>query len=61
MISLGTLYGNGLNYKSANGVMKVRKGVLIVMKGQQLAKNIYKLMGNAIVGGAVTIEPSICG
>ena len=32
-MSLGTLEGNGFNYKSANGVMKVSKGVLIVMKG----------------------------
>ena len=27
MISLGTLDGNGFNYKSTNGIMKVRKGV----------------------------------
>ena len=32
-ISLGTLEGNGFNYKSANGVMKVSKGVLTVIKG----------------------------
>ena len=37
LISLGTLDSNGFNYKSTNGVMKVRKGVLIVMKGQKLA------------------------
>ena len=33
LISLGTLDGNELNYKSANGVMKVSKGVMTVMKG----------------------------
>ena len=33
MISLGTLDSNGFNYKSANGVTKVRKGILTVMKG----------------------------
>ena len=33
LISLGTLDGNGFNYKFSNGVMKVNKGVLIVMKG----------------------------
>ena len=32
MISLGTLDGNGFNYKSTNGVMKVSKGVFTVMK-----------------------------
>ena len=56
MISLGTLDGNGFSYKYANGVMKVSKGVLTVMKGQKLAGNIYKLMGTTIVGGAATIE-----
>ena len=56
LISLGTLDGNEFNYKSANGVMKVRKGVMIVMKGQKLVVNIYKLMGTTIVGGAVIVE-----
>ena len=56
LISLGTLEGNCFSYKSVNGVMKVRKGVVIVMKGQKLAGNIYKLMSTTIVGGAATIE-----
>ena len=33
LISLGTLDDNDFNYKSTNGVMKVSKGVLTVMKG----------------------------
>ena len=57
LISLGTLDCNGFNYKYTNGVMKVSKGVLTVMKGQKLARNIYKLMGTTIVGGAATVEP----
>ena len=40
LISLGTLDGNGFNYKTENGVMKVRKGVLTVMKGQKLVGNM---------------------
>ena len=44
LISLGTLDGNEFNYKSANGVMKVNKGVMTLMKGQKLVVNIYKLM-----------------
>ena len=32
MISLGTLDGDGFNYKSTNEVMEVSKGVLTVMK-----------------------------
>ena len=59
MISLGILDGNGFNYKSANGVMKVSEGVLIMMKGQKLVGNIYKLMGTTILGGAATIKPEL--
>ena len=59
MISLGTLDSNGFNYKSVNGVMKVSKGVLTVMKGKKLARNIYKLMGTTIIGGATTVEPEL--
>ena len=57
LISLGTLNGNGFNYKYANGIMKVSKGVWTVMKGHKLAGNIYKLMDTTIVGGAATVEP----
>ena len=35
------------------------KGVLTEMKGQTLARNIYKLMGTTIVGGAATVEPEL--
>ena len=59
MILFGTLDGSGFNYKSSNEVMKVSKGVLIVMKGQRLVWNIYKLMGTIIVGGAATVEPEL--
>ena len=59
MISWGILDGNGFNYKFSNGVMKVSKGVLTVMKGQKLAGNIYKLMGTTIVGGVVTVESEL--
>ena len=33
LISLGTLDGNGFNYKFSNGVMKVSKGVMTMMMG----------------------------
>ena len=59
LISLGTLDTNGFNYKSANGVMKVSKGVLTMMKRQKLAGNIYKLMGITIIGGATIVEPEL--
>ena len=58
LISL-ELEGNGFNYKSTNGVMKVSKGVLTVMKRQKLAGNIYKLMSTSIIGRDTTLEPEL--
>ena len=51
LISLGTLDDIDYNYKSVNGMMKVSKGALMVMKGQKLARNIYKLIRITIIGG----------
>src|SRR5436190_7682074 len=56
LISLGTLDGNGYNYRSEGGIMKVGKGAMTVMKGQNLAGNIYKLLGTTIVGGVAAVE-----
>ena len=58
LISLGTLDSNGYYYKSKNGLMKVSKGVMVVMKGQKRECNIYKLLGNTIVGGATAVTES---
>ena len=55
LISLGTLNSNGYCYKSKNGLMKVSKGAMVVMKGQKVEGNIYKLLGNTIVGGVVAV------
>ncbi|KAL6319820.1 hypothetical protein AAG906_036883 [Vitis piasezkii] len=46
LISLGTLDYNKFSYKSTSRIMKVNKGVMTVMKGQKLARNIYKLLGH---------------
>ena len=59
IISLGTLDDSGFNYKSANGIMKVSKCVLTVMKEWKLARNIYKLMGTTIASGAAAVEPEL--
>ena len=56
LISLGTLDYNKFSYKSTSGIMKVNKGIMTVMKGQKLARNIYKLLGTTIVGGVATVE-----
>ena len=58
LISLGTLDSNGYCYKSENGSMKVSKGAMVVMKGQKVEGNIYKLLGNTIVGGAAVVTES---
>ena len=55
LISLETLDFNGYCYKSENGLMKVSMGAMVVMKGQKGKGNIYKLLGNTIVGGAVAV------
>ena len=58
LISLGTLDFKGYCYKSKNGLMKVSKGAMVMMKGQKVEGNIYKLFSNTIVGGAVAMTES---
>ena len=38
--------------------MKVSKGTMVVMKGQKIEGNIYKLVGNTITGGAAAVTDS---
>jgi hypothetical protein len=54
LISLGTLDSNSFGYKSEGGIMKVTKGVPVVMRGQKRSKNIYKLLGSTVVGGVAS-------
>ena len=58
LIFLGTLHANSFNYRSDNDkeILRVTKGVLTVMKGKWTTENIYKLLGNTIVGGAAAVE-----
>jgi hypothetical protein len=56
MISSSTLESNGCGYKFGGGVMKVTKGAMVMMKGQKSSKNIYKLLGNIVVGGITSVE-----
>ena len=58
LISLGTLDSNGYCYKFENGLIKVSKGAMVVMKGQKVKGNIYKLLSNTIVGGAAVVTES---
>jgi hypothetical protein len=56
MISSGTLDSNNYGYKFGGGVIKVTKGAIVMMKGQKSSKNIYKLLGNIVVGGITSVE-----
>ena len=58
LISFGTLDFNGYCYKFENGLMKVSKGAMVMMKGQKVEGNIYKLFGNTIIGGAAAMTES---
>ena len=38
--------------------MKVSKGAVVVMTDQKISSNIYKLLGNTILGGVVAVAKS---
>uniref|UniRef100_A0A2N9H2K3 Integrase catalytic domain-containing protein n=1 Tax=Fagus sylvatica TaxID=28930 RepID=A0A2N9H2K3_FAGSY len=58
LISLGTLDSKGYSYKSEHGIMNVSKGAMVVMRGQKISGNIYKLLGSTILGGVVAVSES---
>lgn len=51
LISLGTLYSNGCEFKTGGGAMRVAKGALVIMKGSKVNGNIYRMIGSTVVGG----------
>ena len=56
LISLGMLDTKGYSYKSQGGVLKVIKGIIVVMKGM-LKQGLYILEGATVVGeSAVSLE-----
>ena len=57
LISLGTLDKAGYKYCSEGGILKVIKGLLVMMRGDIQPNTLYKLRGTTIVGGAaVSVE-----
>jgi hypothetical protein len=58
LISLGTLDSKGYSYKSENEIMKVSKSTMVVRTGQKISSNVYKLLGNTILGGVAAIVES---
>uniref|UniRef100_A0A2N9HWT1 Integrase catalytic domain-containing protein n=1 Tax=Fagus sylvatica TaxID=28930 RepID=A0A2N9HWT1_FAGSY len=57
-VRMGTLDSKGYSYKSENGIMKVSKGAMVVMTGQKISSNVYKLLGNTILGGVAAVAES---
>ena len=55
LVSLGTLDVKGYSYKASDGVMKVTKGCLVVMKGV-IENGLYVLQGSIVIGSASIVE-----
>lgn len=55
LISLGVLDSYGYNFRGQNGVMKVSKGTLVVMKAEKVG-NLYRLKGNTHVSEATIVS-----
>ena len=46
----------GYLYLSKDGIMKITKGALMVMKGQKIS-TLYRLIGNTVVGRVAITTP----
>ncbi|KAL0332845.1 UNVERIFIED_CONTAM: Retrovirus-related Pol polyprotein from transposon TNT 1-94 [Sesamum calycinum] len=57
-ISLGILHKNGFIPKADEDreAIRIVKGALTIMKGKITAGNIYKLLGNTVVGGVHSVD-----
>ena len=55
LISLGVLDSNGYKFTGQNGVLKVSKGALVVMKAEKVG-NLYRLKGSTQVSEAVIVS-----
>ena len=58
LISLRTLHSKDYSYKSENVIMKVSNSAMVVMTGQKISSNVYKLLGNTILGGVDAVAES---
>ncbi|GJU24648.1 transposable element [Tanacetum coccineum] len=52
LISLGVLDSKGFKYTSENGVLRVSKGALVMMKATKGTSSLYTLQGETITGSA---------
>ena len=58
IISLGTLEANGCRYLVENGVLKVTKGAMVLMKGLGQG-SLYFLQGTTVTRSAVVCTTSV--
>ncbi|KAJ1296501.1 hypothetical protein BS78_01G305700 [Paspalum vaginatum] len=59
LIYLSTLDGKGYKYYSGDGVLKLSKGSLIVMKADLKSAILYRLRGTTITGDTTIISNSL--
>ena len=51
---MSDIFDLGHSYSSKGGIMKITKGVLMVIKGQKVS-TLYRLIGNTVVEGVAVI------
>ncbi|PKA58052.1 Retrovirus-related Pol polyprotein from transposon TNT 1-94 [Apostasia shenzhenica] len=51
LISLGILDASGCTFTGSDDTIKVKKGALVVMKGEKIG-SLYRLIGETITGDA---------
>ena len=57
LVSLGSLDASGCTFTGANGILKVKKGALVVMKGEKTG-SLYKLIGKTVTGDVAVSSSS---
>ncbi|GAV83405.1 gag_pre-integrs domain-containing protein [Cephalotus follicularis] len=57
LISLGVLDSHGCKFTGENGIIKVLKGALVIMKGKKI-DGLYQLQGNTVLGTATVASSS---
>ena len=64
LLSLGQLDSSGYKFVGGDGVLKILKGALVIMKAEKIGRNLYmlkgetQLEGEAVVASASSVEES---
>ncbi|KAG8482894.1 hypothetical protein CXB51_024220 [Gossypium anomalum] len=59
LISLSTIDSKRYIYTAENGVLKISKGSLVVMKGQRKTAKLYVMQGSTVTGDAAVASSSL--